>query len=489
MTDKVEERRIDDELHRMAGGSDPFAAAVRATRMPMLITDPRQPDNPIVFVNDAFGRLTGYDRDETLGRNCRFLQGPETDRADVRRIRDAVQNRVAIEIELLNYRKDGTTFWNRLLMSPVFADGELTYFFASQFDVTFERERFTRLASDRQLLETEIEERIRDLGAAEERIRFILGAAKLGTWTLDLSNRRMLASDQCKSIFGYPSSEAFGLEQIQAALGADERKAWNRAFEKALGGEGYMEADLHLLTPGGEPKWVEIRCRTHFDAHHKPISMVGVVIDITDRRAAETHRDLLTRELSHRVKNTLSTVQAIVGRSLRENGVEDALVAKIADRLQAIASAHDVLTHQGWSSADLGRIVSSVISRFHAEAPRIMFTGPPVLLSARAATSFALAIHELASNAVAHGCLSEAAGKVRMEWETDGDELRLVWTESGGPSAANPDDRGFGSLLIETVLASSTYGKTKLDYRDSGLVFTYAAPLETLVEDDSIRAY
>ncbi len=76
MSKREEEQRIDAELHRMAGGSDPFAAAVRATRMPMLITDPRQPDNPIVFVNDAFRRLTGYVREETLGRNCRFLQGP-----------------------------------------------------------------------------------------------------------------------------------------------------------------------------------------------------------------------------------------------------------------------------------------------------------------------------------------------------------------------------------------------------------------------------
>ena len=73
MTDNSEERRIEFEIHREGGGgTDPFAAAVRATRMPMLITDPRQPDNPIVFVNDSFARLTGYSREETLGRNCRF---------------------------------------------------------------------------------------------------------------------------------------------------------------------------------------------------------------------------------------------------------------------------------------------------------------------------------------------------------------------------------------------------------------------------------
>lgn len=79
MSDRTEDARIDAEITRHVAGSDPFAGAVRATRMPMLITDPRLPDNPIVFVNDAFSKLTGYRRDEILGRNCRFLQGAETD--------------------------------------------------------------------------------------------------------------------------------------------------------------------------------------------------------------------------------------------------------------------------------------------------------------------------------------------------------------------------------------------------------------------------
>lgn len=100
--------------------------------MPMLITDPRKPDNPIVFANAAFAKLTGNYRGDILGQNCRFLQGPDTDPGEVSRLRAAIEARVPIELELLNYKKDGTHFWNRLLVSPVFDDdGELTYFFAS----------------------------------------------------------------------------------------------------------------------------------------------------------------------------------------------------------------------------------------------------------------------------------------------------------------------------------------------------------------------
>ncbi len=122
---------------RRSGKGDPFAAAVRATRMAMIVTDPRQPDNPIVFANDAFLALTGYTRSEVAGRNCRFLQGPGTDRNEVARVREAIAAEQDIHAELLNYRKDGTAFYNALFLSPVHdEDGQLLFFFASQLDVS-----------------------------------------------------------------------------------------------------------------------------------------------------------------------------------------------------------------------------------------------------------------------------------------------------------------------------------------------------------------
>ena len=216
MTNNTEANRIEFEIHREGGGgTDPFAAAVRATRMPMLITDPRQPDNPIVFVNDAFARLTGYSRDETLGRNCRFLQGPGTNAEDVARMRDAIRRRVPIELDLLNYRKDGTTFWNRLLMSPVFNEGELSFLFASQFDITPERERLVRVAQDRDALEGEVSRRVSDLTASEERLKFTLAAGRLGAWTLDLADERLVASALGKANFGRHPADTFTYHDLE----------------------------------------------------------------------------------------------------------------------------------------------------------------------------------------------------------------------------------------------------------------------------------
>ena len=140
MPSGTEHDRIEAEIDRTELSSDPFAAAMRATRMPMIITDPHQTDNPIVFANDAFIKLTGYGRHEVLGRNCRFLQGPNTDPTSIAKIKEAIRQLEPIEIEIVNYTKHHKEFWNRLLVSPVFNDhGDLIYFFASQFDNTATR--------------------------------------------------------------------------------------------------------------------------------------------------------------------------------------------------------------------------------------------------------------------------------------------------------------------------------------------------------------
>jgi PAS domain S-box-containing protein len=143
-----------------ATGDEPAAAASEAlpdrsalasmafdcTRMPMVVTDARQPGNPIILANRAFLEGTGFLIDEVIGHNCRFLQGPDTDPADITKIRDAVKRAEPLVIELLNYRKDRTTFWNQLYIAPVFDDaGKLTHFFASQLDISEQRRAQTQM--------------------------------------------------------------------------------------------------------------------------------------------------------------------------------------------------------------------------------------------------------------------------------------------------------------------------------------------------------
>lgn len=157
------------DIEHESGRGDPFAAAIRATRMPMVITNPRLPDNPIVFANEAFQKLTGYEREEIIGRNCRFLQGPETDQRSVSALRDAISGKIPVQVDILNYRKDGSTFWNALYMSPTRGvDNDVQFFFASQLDVTERIEAQRQIIEQKAIVEAEVQKRTLALKQALE---------------------------------------------------------------------------------------------------------------------------------------------------------------------------------------------------------------------------------------------------------------------------------------------------------------------------------
>jgi PAS domain S-box-containing protein len=163
MTDILRSERAAEDLAIGYAVGDPFAAAIRASRMAMVVTDASQADNPIVFANDAFLALTGYRRDEVIGRNCRFLQGPDTDPAAIETIRRAVADGEDVALDILNYRKDGAPFWNALHLSPVRGKtGELAYFFGSQLNIS-DKKRVELELDTRERLEAAVEARTADL--------------------------------------------------------------------------------------------------------------------------------------------------------------------------------------------------------------------------------------------------------------------------------------------------------------------------------------
>lgn len=478
MNDKHEERRINREILDLNSGADPFAAAMRATRMPMVITDPRQPDNPIVFVNEAFAKLTGYSREETLGRNCRFLQGPGTNLDDVERVRSAIARRESIEIDLLNYRKDGTLFWNRLLVSPVFNDKELSYFFASQLDVT--RERTAGLSPNRDVVEDAMEQRIADLTASEDRLQFTLKAGGLGTWTLELPQQRLVASPICKANFGRAPAETFTYEDLAASIHPDDLERWARTVQEALAQGGDLYVDYRVIWPDGSLHWVEIRAQTRYDAAGNPMLMSGVSIDITKSKDAEEYRALMTQEMSHRIKNILATVQSVVSQSLRSDAPIEELRKVVTERINALGRSQDILTGKKWDVAGLRQTVDRAIGPFN-ETGRLHYFGPDIEVSKETSAALTMALHELATNAVKYGALSEDQGRVRIEWETRGTAFQLVWSETGGPTVTTPTRTGFGTRMIERALASSVGGQAAIDYRPGGVVFTLRTEMNALL--------
>lgn len=215
---------------------------------------------------------------------------------------------------------------------------------------------------------------------------------------------------------------------------------------------------------------------------------LGIVFrDTTDRRSAEAQRDLLIKELEHRVKNTLATVQSIAAQTFRHSGVDPSVQRAFEGRLIALSNVHGVLTQQNWDSAELHDIVWSAL-RPHDVPDRLRFTveGPMVRLSPSSAVAFSMAVHELATNALKYGALSDETGRVGVTWDIAGQRFRWRWQEHSGPPVTLPARKGFGSRMIERALAAQLSGQVTIDYRPAGVVCTIDAPLAAIRDGDGV---
>jgi two-component sensor histidine kinase len=205
----------------------------------------------------------------------------------------------------------------------------------------------------------------------------------------------------------------------------------------------------------------------------------------------EQRQALLVRELHHRVKNTLATVQALVGATGRSSNSFEEFYRSFSKRIASLAKTHNLLTEDYWQTASLREIALTELRPFaETRQPRFMLIGPPVELSADLAVPVGMALHELTTNAVRYGALSVPAGYVRVQWsvtETEGvRKLHLEWSEFGGPTVEEPKHRGFGSTLLQRVLPMQCKAEVEVQYSPEGLRFQMDAPL---VEQRLVPAY
>ncbi len=196
--------------------------------------------------------------------------------------------------------------------------------------------------------------------------------------------------------------------------------------------------------------------------------------EITERKRAAAHQEMLIGELNHRVKNVLSTVQAIMSQTLRQNGSFDEFAQAFEGRLRALAQAHDLLVEKEWVGADIGQIVEDVLAPYRTHGvDRIAVDGARLTLRPQAGVAVTMILHELATNAVKYGALSVPAGKLSVDWHRQGtgaaERLHVRWSESGGPKVAPPSRQGFGTKLIERSTAYELGGTATLEYLEEGL--------------------
>jgi len=205
--------------------------------------------------------------------------------------------------------------------------------------------------------------------------------------------------------------------------------------------------------------------------------------DVTEHVNTEKQLALINRELQHRVKNMLAMVGAMANQTLRSSAGTDELAAFHA-RLQALATAQDALTGRADAGGELGDVIKLALAPHTPPDNRIEFAGPPVKLGSKQAVLIALAFHELATNAIKYGALSNDAGRVNVAWSFDPEAdgmFHLFWRESGGPSVRPPSTHGFGSRLIKGVVAGELGGEVDLKFEPEGLHVAVSAPKASLI--------
>jgi PAS domain S-box-containing protein len=224
-----------------------------------------------------------------------------------------------------------------------------------------------------------------------------------------------------------------------------------------------------------------------YDEHGTMVGAVNMFVDITDRKVAEERQELLAHEVNHRANNLLSVVQSIV-RLTRSDDV-DGLREAINGRIQALVRAHSLLAKSRWLGADLQHLVSEELAPYMGEEARAWISGTMLPLRPSAAQSTALIVHELVTNAAKYGALSNAGGRVRVEWRRGKEDVLIRWREEGGQEVSRPRRRGVGSTVIERA-AAQLQGQVNYEWAPSGLVFEFRAPIGAMVlseTDGSVR--
>ena len=291
----------------------------------------------------------------------------------------------------------------------------------------------------------------------------------------------MLVGQRHPSILGQPVSD--GWPEI-AAFSA-------HVLSQGLAGKHMSYRDQRLaLEREGLPEigWFDLHYWPVLDDRAQPAGVLAAIQETTERVraeqqriAAETQQKLLIHELAHRMKNTLAIAQAITSQVLRTVERIDEVRDALGERLQALSDAQDLLTDNNWSSAKLSRVIETALAGWRPADPgRIRVSGPDISLHAKQVLAVFLAAHELGSNAAKFGAWSESEGVVYIAWDVggppDAQRITMTWVEAGGPLVQPPTRRGFGTRMIERMLAGYFEGHAAIRFETGGVAFALNAP-------------
>jgi two-component sensor histidine kinase/PAS domain-containing protein len=322
----------------------------------------------------------------------------------------------------------------------------------------------------------------RDLSDRASELRTVLETVPAAVWfTYDPGAREVIRNRFAADLMGLPTEtrKSFGSpDQVIDTVAIREGHTVSREdrpLSRAMRGEQTDNEEFAYILPSGIERILLSSARPILDAKGGIIGAVQISLDITERKRGEEQRKLLVNELNHRVKNTLAVVQSIASQTMRTATDLNEAGTSLSGRLLSLAKAHDILTQESWSGADLEGIVASSIAA-QEDPARVELSGPMVRLPPNLALSLALVIHELTTNAIKYGALSNESGRVLVGWTLDSGptthRIRVEWREIGGPQVALPERKGFGTRMFERIFDRGSEGNISMAFGERGLVCT-----------------
>lgn len=351
-----------------------------------------------------------------------------------------------------------------------------------------------RNITDIAALERRIAEGAEELARSRDRLRdsedgriLALAAGKMGSWEWNLATGHCLWDAGQRQIFGVFGADHASFEvdlpNVRRMVDRNDWKMMCRQLKRARRNGGAWQLEFRVRRADGGLRWCLGTAVAARDAAGRISRIRGITMDITERKEAEDCQSLLAREVDHRAKNALAVVHAIVSLT-RADDIEQ-FSAAVEGRIHALARAHGLLSDSRWRGAKIADLVQGELAPLRtADLERIRMSGRSLTLHPSAVQALALAVHELADNAVRHGALSAPFGSVHVAWEQHGDELALQWSEFGGPQPQEGlfQKEGLGMRIIRASVETQLRGAVMCDWRPEGLLCFIRVPCHPKAE-------
>ncbi|CAN7643817.1 PAS domain S-box protein [Rhizobium sp. LjRoot98] len=416
----------------------------------------------LITVNDQYCAIVGRAREDLIGTRMQDITFADDVPENKRLFMRLVETGESFEIEKRYVRDDGSLVWVSNSVSAI----------------RDERGRISQAVA----ISIDIGER-KHVQGVEKHLASMIASSNDAILGIDLDMKITSWNAAAERLYGYSEAEALGKSVLMLVPGdrSDEEPTILRQIRAGRVVEPYETIRLRKDRRSVE---VLLSVSPIHDASGRVVGASKLAHDITVRKEAERLQSVLVNEMNHRVNNSLAIVIAIARQTIGRDKPNRDDVEAFTSRIGSLSRAQDLLVHGDWQKADLRAIVTQATSPYPVDAFHI--DGPPVHLPPKAVISLSLALHELATNAAKYGALSAPGGRISVSWQYDSAMspfLRLTWKETGGPEVVAPNSKGFGSTLVERLLAAELKGDVQLSYNKSGVMCVIEANILQLSDE------